>query len=51
MSAPATAPDDLPIAAWAVLIAKAAVLGFVTPGPVGSGPAGYRAGDADGGLS
>lgn len=31
MSAPATVPDDLPIAAWAVLIAKAAALGLITP--------------------
>ena len=31
MSAPASVPDDLPIAAWAALIAKAAALGLITP--------------------
>lgn len=42
MNSPATEPDDLPIAAWTVLIAKAAALGFITPDHVGTGPAGYR---------
>ncbi|WP_157773029.1 hypothetical protein [Rhodococcoides fascians] len=50
MTAPAA--DPLPLAAWTVLIAKAAALGFITPEPDGPGPFGFRTADpAAGGLA
>lgn len=43
MSEPAA--DPLPLAAWTVLIAKAAALGLITPEQDGPGPFGYRTAD------